>query len=193
MCHAGHPPPESWRIEATDHAIAPPDRGRNLFTQPNSSCHCFRDSPSTFHFEYSLRALSELKVTLHPAQRLAQERTDPGQGSQEPEPEAEEDYSDQHTQSQHWTQGVRPLSAQGPRYAQTHDVNAFQRALWKSRRGRPRPAPLDQARGQVPPRQPRLERIEDPVERQLGPNPLGPVPQQRQPAPHQLSLLALAR
>jgi hypothetical protein len=96
------------------------------------------------------------------------ERADPGQGSQEPEPEAEEDYSDQQTQSQHWTQGVSPRSAQSPRYAQTHDVNAFQRALWQSRRGRPRPAPQDQARGQVPPRQPRLESIEeDPVGRQL--------------------------
>jgi hypothetical protein len=68
------------------------------------------------------------------------------------------------------------------------DVSAFQRALWKSRRGRPRPAPQDQARGQVPPRQPRLERIEeDPVERQLRPAPPGPVPQQRQPALHQRS------
>jgi hypothetical protein len=81
-------------------------------------------------------------------------------------------------------------SAQSPRHAQspqTHDMNAFQRALWKSRRGRPRPAPQDQARGQVPTRQPRLERIEDPVERQLRPIPPGPVPLQRQPARHQRS------
>jgi hypothetical protein len=34
------------------------------------------------------------------------ERTDPGQSSQEPE--AEEDYSDQQTQSQHWTQEFNP-------------------------------------------------------------------------------------
>jgi hypothetical protein len=115
------------------------------------------------------------------------ERADPGQGSQEPEPEAQEDYSDQQTQSQHWTQGVRPGSTQRPLYAQTHDVNAFQRALWRSRRGRPRPAPQDQARGQAPPRQPRLERIEDSVERQLQPTPPRPVPQQRQPALHQQS------
>jgi hypothetical protein len=52
------------------------------------------------------------------------ERADPWQGFQEPEPEAEEDYSDQKTQSQHWTQGVSPRSAQGPLYAQTHGVNA---------------------------------------------------------------------
>jgi hypothetical protein len=122
-----------------------------------------------------------LETGLQPKGSLA-ERAGPGQGSQEPEPEAEEDYSDQQTQSQHWTQGVSPRSAQSQRYAQTHDVNAFQRALWKSRRGRPRPAPQDRVRGQVPPRQPCLERIEDPDERQLRPAPPGPVPQQRQPA-----------
>jgi hypothetical protein len=115
------------------------------------------------------------------------ERAGPRQGSQAPEPEAEEDYSDQQTQSQHWTQGVSPLSAQSPLYAQAHHVNAFQRALWKSRRGRPRPSPQDQAGGQVPPRQPRPERIEDPVERQLRPTPPRPVPQQWQPALHQQS------
>jgi hypothetical protein len=27
MCHAGHPPPRSWRTGATDHAISPPGRG----------------------------------------------------------------------------------------------------------------------------------------------------------------------
>jgi hypothetical protein len=62
----------------------------------------------------------------------AQSAQTPGKQSSQ-EPEAEEDFSDQQTQSQHWTQDFNPRPTQSPRYAQTHDVIAFQKALWKSR------------------------------------------------------------
>jgi hypothetical protein len=64
-----------------------------------------------------------LGTCLHPNGSLA-ERADPGQGSQEQEPEVEEEYSDQQTQSQYWTQGVSPRSAPSLLCAQTHDWSA---------------------------------------------------------------------
>jgi hypothetical protein len=74
----GTPIPEELGIGATDHAISPPGRGRNLCTQPNPSCHCFRDSSKTllyfhFHLQFclemgsprrrasSIRTVSELR------------------------------------------------------------------------------------------------------------------------------------
>jgi hypothetical protein len=108
-------------------------------------------------------------VRLRHVRRRCEDATTNATRTQRKEPLAE---------SQHWTQDINPQPTQSPLYAQTHDVNAFQKALWKSRNRRLRSPPRNQARGRLPAQQPRLD---SGAHRESGPAPATASPSRASP------------